>query len=451
MSLFITQCPYCHTAFRTSISQLQSADGMVRCGACLRVFAADDNLLPSADLRTVSRPMIEEEEDDIASEEHEEQMEIEALDPDDEETPEPDLADDSIFTLDLADSVPNRVSPSISEHGSFWEIVDEDTLEAIPRKPEQEQSDESDSVADEDASQDPGACGNDDEETPFDSGADSLDEDEAGVEDEDEDEDDSLSREHEAEEDEWEPSVTASPDDEFEDTPETEPDEDLPASQPPRAARENEDAAARSRMRALRFDDDMLDDRSHVPALSDDDIDHVSEADTPLEFAWQETAHGKRRVLFTSLSLLLLLCLGAQWLWFNRDTLSQNPRWRPLMDQVCSLAHCSLPPLVDIRTIHSETLEVRSHPDISNALSVHFVFRNDAAFAQPFPGLYLRFTDANDAVVAERRFKPQEYLPDGVARMGSMPPGTPVQVSLAILDPGPRAVNYEVSFYPVNP
>ena len=132
MSLFITQCPHCHTAFRTSISQLQSADGMVRCGACLRVFAADDNLLPSADLRTISRPFPETAEEEESLEEQEEQLEIEPLAATEGDAADVTLSDDSIFTLDLADSLPNRISPSISEHDSFWEILDEDSPEPRP-------------------------------------------------------------------------------------------------------------------------------------------------------------------------------------------------------------------------------------------------------------------------------------------------------------------------------
>ena len=34
----VTQCPNCDTSFRVSESQLQIAQGRVRCGACLGVF-----------------------------------------------------------------------------------------------------------------------------------------------------------------------------------------------------------------------------------------------------------------------------------------------------------------------------------------------------------------------------------------------------------------------------
>ncbi len=40
----VTQCPACGTRFRITDSQLDRADGKVRCGACLEIFLARDSL-----------------------------------------------------------------------------------------------------------------------------------------------------------------------------------------------------------------------------------------------------------------------------------------------------------------------------------------------------------------------------------------------------------------------
>src|SRR5690606_25227864 len=145
---------------------------------------------------------------------------------------------------------------------------------------------------------------------------------------------------------------------------------------PPPSAEKMDDNAVRSRMRAIRFDDGVLDDNSGdsgLGQLSDDEFDRVTEADTPLELGWRNQGASKRGYtwLFALFAFVLLLTLGGQALWFNRDALSQNPQLRPLMDRVCNLLDCGLPALVDIRSIHSEALEVRSHPELANALSVH--------------------------------------------------------------------------------
>ena len=403
MSLFITQCPHCHTSFRTSVSQLQSADGMVRCGACLRVFAADDNLLPSADIRTINLPVQEEIEEE-EFEELDEQLPISELEIEDEDNPQEEETD-SIFTLDLADSVPNRVSPSISTDEPLWELVEE-------------------------------------ENTP-----EEITEDEAT---EDEDLPDNIEPEEETDEPEEalvEPNETL--EEALEELP-LEPEPEEPKTAPPAP---QDEAQIRSRMTAIDFDDDILNDNSDTSSFtrfSAEEIEGVSEAETPLELDWQEnTGRGRSTAILWLLALLLVLGIAGQYLWFNRDSLSQNASVRPILNGFCNALRCELPALVNIRAIRSDTLVVRSHDEVANALTVNFQFRNDADFAQPFPGLALLFMDANDALVAQRRFAPEEYLPEGVANLHLMPPGAPVQVRLDILDPGGKAVNYELSFYAI--
>lgn len=45
MSELLTRCPHCTTVFRLSLAQLKAARGRVRCGACLNLFHALDDLL----------------------------------------------------------------------------------------------------------------------------------------------------------------------------------------------------------------------------------------------------------------------------------------------------------------------------------------------------------------------------------------------------------------------
>ena len=435
MSLFITQCPHCHTAFKTSISQLQSADGMVRCGACLRVFTADDNLLPSADLRTITRPVPETDEEEDNTAEHEDelkQLTMSALDSFDNATTDSQgnaEPEEQIHTLDLADSLPNRISPSIPAASTFWQIIDEETLEPVQSQPVVTETASAEEDAEEIFAQDV-AVPSIALDTP------SLDAPTAQ-------EEDTAVEETAIDE----PAIP------FPQTPTVEIVEEAAAPAPFVAQKNEDDSLTRERMHATRFDDELLNENSKVPPLtrlSEDEFAHVSSSDAPLELRWQEqTDSGHRQGLFTALAFLLVLVLGAQALWFNRANLSQSPAWRPLVEQVCVLARCELEPIIDIKAIHSDALQVRSHPDIANALSVHFVFRNDAAFAKPFPGMYLRFSDTNGQTVVQRSFTPAQYLPEGVASLGMMPPNAPVQIALEILDPGPEAVNYELGFYAI--
>ena len=45
---FVTQCPNCRTSFRVNRAQLGAANGAVRCGACLHVYNAAQQLLSEA-------------------------------------------------------------------------------------------------------------------------------------------------------------------------------------------------------------------------------------------------------------------------------------------------------------------------------------------------------------------------------------------------------------------
>ena len=60
-----TECPHCNTVFRVKESELEQADGQVRCGHCLAVFTAD-NPYNTVDLRTqnniIESPDINEED-----------------------------------------------------------------------------------------------------------------------------------------------------------------------------------------------------------------------------------------------------------------------------------------------------------------------------------------------------------------------------------------------------
>jgi len=145
-------------------------------------------------------------------------------------------------------------------------------------------------------------------------------------------------------------------------------------------------------------------------------------------------------------SLVALLLLAGQYLWFERATLAHNPDLHPLYTLACDSIPCELG-RDGYRSIVNQNLVVRPHPAFADALSVDIRLRNDAAFAQPYPALALTFTDLKGRPVAGRVFQPREYLPR--ERVGEpMQSMTPVQLQLEITDPGVRAVSYELKLRP---
>jgi hypothetical protein len=73
---------------------------------------------------------------------------------------------------------------------------------------------------------------------------------------------------------------------------------------------------------------------------------------------------------------------------------------------------------------------------------VDAILKNHASFPQPFPALRLRFSNAEDQVVASRLLRPADYLRGEARVLRRMPPDTPVRISLEIVDPGKEAIAY---------
>lgn len=182
------------------------------------------------------------------------------------------------------------------------------------------------------------------------------------------------------------------------------------------------------------------------PALRSDSLHDLS--DEPLQLDWQKPkSRWGARLLWSLLVLLGLAGLAGQYIAYHFEELARQDQYRPWFAQVCPELGCTLPSKVDVEQIRSSNLVVRSHPDFSGALVVDAIIYNRANFSQPFPLLEMRFADLNGQLIASRRFKPSEYLSGELAGQSEMPPQTPIHISLDILDPGPKAVNYSLSFH----
>jgi predicted Zn finger-like uncharacterized protein len=424
MTIFLTQCPNCKTSFRASVTQLESAEGKVRCGACLNIFVADDNLVPNLNIDKAQASHADaqdtkdaDQQADHAVSNDEEAHSLEE-DPDAENAFEQEQG--SIFTLDMEDSLPGRINPAI---GDSIDLDDEHAGDTASF------NDEANDAPYDDADLHSGAdfSGSTEQSRDIDSEPDF--------------------------------DATQIPSDHFSGN-DIEPDAEYETAQThtsfamktPFILQDDHDAKPSPNFTFSAIDDDQLyvddaDDSSTRHALSHDDIASLKSVNAPLELDWQENSlAGRASVLGVMAIIALCLTLAGQLAWLNRDALAQNPSARPLLEKGCALLKCGLSRLSNLDAITSDSLLVRSHDQYSDALSVNLIIRNDAAFAQAFPILLLRFTNPEDELVAERRLLPSEYLPTQLTQLGAIPPSSPVQVNFAILDPGLDAVNYEVSF-----
>ncbi len=169
--------------------------------------------------------------------------------------------------------------------------------------------------------------------------------------------------------------------------------------------------------------------------------------DEPLQLDWQARRRPWGRWLgWGLLNLIAVLALVAQYVAYNFDEISRQNQYRPWLERICPVVGCELPSRVDISQIKSSNLVVRSHPDFTGALVVDAIIYNRASFAQPFPLLEIRFADISGQTLAQRTFKPGEYLSGELAGRTEMPSQIPIHIALDILDPGAKAVNYSLSF-----
>ena len=173
-----------------------------------------------------------------------------------------------------------------------------------------------------------------------------------------------------------------------------------------------------------------------------------SEAAT-LEFPLLRRAHRPRtRTPFWVLgNVLLLLLLGAQVLYFYGPALSL---WYPPVSRVVSDARRWLgfrsAARTDVALIDLERAQITLHPKVANALRITATLVNRASGTQPYPLLEITFSGSGGDVIARRVFRPRDYLGKASAYAG-MPPNVAIPVSFDVLNPGARAVGYEIQLF----
>ena len=412
---FVTQCPHCQTRFRVSHAQLSVARGVVRCGSCLQVFNAARQLLE----QRASAPVTEGQKPVVA---------------------------------EVAPEAAPQAPRAISQKQWTAEELDLDNLDLDEELAKLERREIQHTLPVGAERRQPGADRRQKE--------DSL----------------SASRDTvKAEEEKWAASLFSEPPEERA-TPEIEPE---PAKAPatkqrtePSMSLHVDDLDDEPLLRST-VDDEDIDppfspvthdeeehevepeerpqprrkQRARSPASVHDDVLQDLE-DDPLHLYAQKRPSGwGRRLIWMLLVLIAAAGLAGQYIAYQFDDLARQDAYRPWFQELCPTVGCTVPSRVDIAHIKSSNLVVRSHPDFAGALVVDAIIYNRATFSQPFPLLELRFADLNGNMIASRRFKPAEYLSGELAGVSEMPSQTPIHISLDILDPGNKAVNYSLSFH----
>ncbi|MDD0841718.1 DUF3426 domain-containing protein [Pseudomonas sp. Gutcm_11s] len=444
---FVTQCPHCRTSFRISRAQLGAAHGAVRCGACMRVFNAAQQLL--VDQNRASKPAAPTPAPIPAK-------------PAAPATAKPVAPVQPTAPAPTAQAQPTAAprpaaTPDKKSVDTLWihDDLDLDSLdldEELAKLEEQEMQ-----LSREFLAMDSGAKPA--EHLPHDDDEDNR-HDESWAE--------SLIKEEPPRKPA--PAVIARPVVEPQPEPQlaaTKPEETVPApiAKPVAEAPRERDEPSLGDLDAHDEDDaEEIGDGDYriaaepapapatakparsEPALRDNGLLDLN--DDPLQLDWQQPKKPWGRWIgWGLLNLIAAGALATQYVAYHFEELARQDQYRPWFETLCPEIGCTLPSKVDIAQVRSTNLVVRSHPQYMDALMVDAILYNRAQFAQPFPLLELRFADLNGQLIASSRFRPSEYLSGELAGQAEMPPQTPIHISLEIKDPGDRAVNYSLSFY----
>lgn len=414
----LTQCPHCQATFKVQDQHLNAAGGKVRCGSCLEVFNALDNLIDSsakasapaqptkqrnqaasAPSPVTSQAAPQTPEPTPPSEPEEDESELVFEDNPDEDSQDDSYTGEGAFSSELSDSF-LELDGGDSGHFSESELIDDINDDVIGNKTNSDES-WAESMLEDDSSE----LKTQENKEP----------------------EDSFQLSNEFIELDKEPSVSST-------------------------TNEQEDSLNAESLDSDTISDDQLSKtqtQQSINADSSQQYKHLQAA--PLDLPNRSNRSFIGSLIWTILNVSLLIILCAQFAWYNYGKLAQYEELRPVYETACQLLKCKLPDLVDTTQIRSQNLIVRSHPTAKKALIIDAVIVNQAPYAQPFPNLALYFSDLNNKIVAQRLFEPSEYLAGDVKDWTGMPKGTPIHISLEILDPGNDAVNYTVGFYKHTP
>jgi predicted Zn finger-like uncharacterized protein len=163
-------------------------------------------------------------------------------------------------------------------------------------------------------------------------------------------------------------------------------------------------------------------------------------------FESQSRSTGITIAMVFGMIILVVALLSQAVLFRSYQLANQLPSLKPILSSLCNNLPCRYSGSMDVSQIEVMNRDMRSHPSEKNALLVSTTFVNKASFDQPYPIVAIKLFDLSGDTVATRYFNPEEYLENFYSDFLLMESGTPVHVTLAVLDPGDDAVNFEISF-----
>lgn len=142
-------------------------------------------------------------------------------------------------------------------------------------------------------------------------------------------------------------------------------------------------------------------------------------------------------------ALLLLLCM--QVVLADRDRLSAQAAWRPVVMALCGVFGCDVPTWREPAAFAMLSRDVRPVQGAPGQLQAQATFRNDARWTQAWPVILLTLKDADGRTLGARALQPREYLADPATQEG-IAPGQSAQVAVRVREPSANVVAFSFDF-----
>jgi predicted Zn finger-like uncharacterized protein len=451
---FITRCPSCNTSFRVTSEQIDTADGAVRCGACLRIFQADEQLVSESTADSSDDLLIEADSPSGPSE----SRNSEFVAPSSEDSAnEASLQRHTVSGLTTPEqTVPGQPMReeldqeiNTNQHGRLERPESEEKLSGnfVGVDNSVETSIQAAAVSegvDEIRYEDKGS----DEIVPELNGAEQINVKQSEYEvfnaDEIEYEDISIEEDlgdhqenHDLLADEWHEVEVV-----FDKFTSVELEEKYWQDWEEYLSDLNEI----SNNQESECEDDnaagpLAQQETHlIPGL---DLGH-----DPDELVGELKREERLSPLWIVATIVLLISGSLQYLWYNKEVYAQDTSYRSYYLVMCDWIGCKLPEYRNRQNLVAKNLLIRSHPQIESALIVDAILRNSGQYRQKFPDLRLWFRDIENAPIAARRFSPADYLAGELRGLRFIPGHTEVRFSIEITDPGESALGYSLEVLP---
>ncbi|NTV95412.1 MAG: DUF3426 domain-containing protein [Thiobacillus sp.] len=134
-------------------------------------------------------------------------------------------------------------------------------------------------------------------------------------------------------------------------------------------------------------------------------------SELPLRGRGESEREGRGTLWSAFLGVLLFLLLLGQLAYFLRGPIvSWLPESRPGLESVCRSLGCRIPLASDAEMIRIEASSLETDPEQPNRATLRVNVSNRSTMAQQWPYLVLKLTDWQGRALAQRAFKPADYL-----------------------------------------